>query len=185
MKAAGATSRAFCSLGCARTTIRSPKRWAAPELSWPRRSWRSHLQRPDRAPHSRVRRPDLRFPHHGPNASTARFLRVRGALKCSGIVALAVDQIIRCRRLQDRPWTQPGAPRRRRKIHLAQGIMQEAQEILISGNFNHFNADPAIVECTALDSDEESVPSELEASKPFIPIDAPMQRLKQRRPAHR
>jgi len=43
----------------------------------------------------------------------------------------------------------------------------------------------AIDECTALDSDEENVPSELEASKPFIPIDAPMQRLKQRRPAHR
>ena len=62
----------------------------------------------------------------------ARFLRVRGALKVKchlmfGIVALAVDQIIPCRRLQDRPClTQLAAQARRRKIHLAQGIMQEA-----------------------------------------------------------
>ena len=36
-----------------------------------------------------------------------------------------------CRRLQDRPClTQLGAPARRRKIHLAQGIMQEAQLVV-------------------------------------------------------
>ncbi len=62
---------------------------------------------PQAHPHARLRRPDLRFPHHGRTRQRPverrvrrRFLRVRGALKVKchlmfGIVALAVDQIIR------------------------------------------------------------------------------------------
>ena len=63
----------------------------------------------------------------------ARFLRVRGALKVKchlmfGIVASRRRSDHPCRRLQDRPClTQLGAPARRRKIHLAQGVLQEAR----------------------------------------------------------
>ena len=62
---------------------------------------------PEAHPHARLRRPDLRFPHHGRTRQRPferrvrrQILRVRGALKVKchlmfGIVALAVDQIIR------------------------------------------------------------------------------------------
>ena len=112
-----------------------PRPHRRPQLSRrPRRRGRMgpRSRAPEAHPHARLRRPDLRFPHHGRTRQRpferrvrVRFLRVRGALKVKchlmfGIVALAVDQ-------SPSGWSTTGQHlpdpagftlARRRKIHL-------------------------------------------------------------------